>query len=314
MPDLNGYAFNVHSQYGEDGILQEIFHRLGVERGIAVEFGAWDGVRWANTKLLADQGWRCLLIEPHPKRFDVLEDYAKLNGHVAAKGFVRDAPGERLSDYLSSAHFPDEVDLISVDIDGEDLSAMSTIGRFSAKCIVIEYNRTIPVDFVYSNSPGENVGNSASAAIRVLSELSMSPVAQTQSNLIFLKDELIISGGFQTIEPLTMLAMFVGFNGQLKLGYQATTSEEVQSRRLTYFAPANMVQWPWTLGLVSQPVPRLWRHWPRNQIPLAAWLGIKALLVHPSSMKTLYAGFKTLRTWKARDQELDPRRHRDDLT
>ena len=38
------YYGNIHSQIGQDGILQEIFRKLGLRKGFFCEFGAWDGV------------------------------------------------------------------------------------------------------------------------------------------------------------------------------------------------------------------------------------------------------------------------------
>ena len=54
---LLDHAHDVHSQFGEDGVLAELLRRLGIERGWCCEFGAYDGVHLSNTRLLLEQGW-----------------------------------------------------------------------------------------------------------------------------------------------------------------------------------------------------------------------------------------------------------------
>jgi hypothetical protein len=52
MELLNSFAEDIHSQYGEDGILREALKRLsskGNSDKWCVEFGAWDGVKLSNT-------------------------------------------------------------------------------------------------------------------------------------------------------------------------------------------------------------------------------------------------------------------------
>jgi hypothetical protein len=48
VSNFNSFGRNVNSQYGEDGITEEILSRLNGSAdfgdGYCVEFGAWDGV------------------------------------------------------------------------------------------------------------------------------------------------------------------------------------------------------------------------------------------------------------------------------
>jgi len=74
MTDLSAFAANVHSQYGEDGILSEIYRRLGVTAGFFVEFGAWDGMHLSNSYALVEAGWSGCYIEGDPDRFRTLCD------------------------------------------------------------------------------------------------------------------------------------------------------------------------------------------------------------------------------------------------
>lgn len=51
---LKSFARNEYSQYGEDGIIEEIFRRIGPNElnNFCCEFGAWDGVHLSNTASL----------------------------------------------------------------------------------------------------------------------------------------------------------------------------------------------------------------------------------------------------------------------
>ena len=56
------YGFKVYSQNDEDGIIQEIFKRIGPTSRSFIEFGVQTGVECNTAKLLLE-GWRGLWIE-----------------------------------------------------------------------------------------------------------------------------------------------------------------------------------------------------------------------------------------------------------
>src|SRR5262247_2953426 len=56
------YGFKLYSQNDEDGIIQEIFRRIGVNNRTFVEFGVESGLENNTLKLLLE-GWRGLWLE-----------------------------------------------------------------------------------------------------------------------------------------------------------------------------------------------------------------------------------------------------------
>src|SRR5215470_13458830 len=56
------YGFKLYSQNDEDGILQEIFRRIGTGNRTFVEFGVETGIECNTVKLLVE-GWRGLWID-----------------------------------------------------------------------------------------------------------------------------------------------------------------------------------------------------------------------------------------------------------
>ena len=56
------YGWKGQSQFDEDGILEEIFNRIGTTSKRALEIGAGDGLE-NNTIYLLQQGWECCWVE-----------------------------------------------------------------------------------------------------------------------------------------------------------------------------------------------------------------------------------------------------------
>ena len=90
------YKKNIFSQYGEDGIIEEIFKRLGnVSDKRCCEFGAWNGKFLSNTcNLITNHNYEAILIEADKKRFDELninfpdKKIIKINENVLTPFFL----------------------------------------------------------------------------------------------------------------------------------------------------------------------------------------------------------------------------------
>ena len=62
---LTDYSKNTYSQFGEDGIIEQIFAIIGTQSKTVIEFGAADGFSCSNTANLwsKDLSWFGVLIE-----------------------------------------------------------------------------------------------------------------------------------------------------------------------------------------------------------------------------------------------------------
>ena len=140
---LERYGFKVYSQYDEDGIIQEIFNRIGLGARTFVELGVENGLENNTLKLLLE-GWSGLWIEGsenfvsriNAKFRDVVSD-GRLR--VAAAFIDRDNINS-----LIEACFRGEIDLLSIDIDGNDIHIFDSIEVVSPRVIIIEYNGKFP--------------------------------------------------------------------------------------------------------------------------------------------------------------------------
>jgi hypothetical protein len=76
---LNRFEYQVYSQNGEDGIIAEIFKRIGTTNRVFVEFGVGDGLQ-NNTAYLLLKNWIGFWIEANPKFVKhINEKYSKCN-------------------------------------------------------------------------------------------------------------------------------------------------------------------------------------------------------------------------------------------
>lgn len=65
MKKLYEYHRDVYSQNGEDGIIEHIFEKLGINGGVLLEIGAWDGFYLSNTANIwsKNKNFKSVLIE-----------------------------------------------------------------------------------------------------------------------------------------------------------------------------------------------------------------------------------------------------------
>jgi hypothetical protein len=80
---------NIYSQFGEDGILEEIINRLPKESlsHTAVEFGAWDGIHLSNIRnLILNQEFNGIFIEANKKN---TWNYAKIIPRITTSKLMR---------------------------------------------------------------------------------------------------------------------------------------------------------------------------------------------------------------------------------
>lgn len=134
------YAADVYSQRGDDGIIREIFRRLEIDHGFFIEFGAWDGIHLSNTRLLFESGWGGMLIEGDATRAkQLVECYADYPDVLCVHGWVHpvSGPGRKSLDDFCDEHNVQEIDFLSIDIDGLDLNIFENLRR-RPKVVTIE--------------------------------------------------------------------------------------------------------------------------------------------------------------------------------
>ena len=135
---LSAAELCVFSQNGEDGVLAEIFSRIGVEKRFFVEFGVEDGVE-CNTRFLAEVlGWSGVYFECDPDGFEALAQ--RLSNRPDLSVAQRMMTPANINEEFAAAGVPGEFDLLSVDVDGQDYWIWEALEGYSPRVVVIEYN------------------------------------------------------------------------------------------------------------------------------------------------------------------------------
>lgn len=143
---LNRYEAQVFSQSGEDGILGEIFRRIGTANRFFVEFGTESGLE-NNTTCLLNRGWSGAWIEGDPDAARAVRGTfrALLDKGVLAFRNAK-VTAENIEGLFGELGVPETFDLMSVDIDGNDYWVWRAVRRYRPRVVVIEYNATFPPD------------------------------------------------------------------------------------------------------------------------------------------------------------------------
>jgi|GEM_PF-185527 len=195
---LEEYAKNITSQFGEDGILAEIFRRIGSGSKTCVEFGAWDGKHLSNSwKLWHEEGWQAVLIEGDIERCAELK--ASLSGKElvqVVQAFVQPEGPSSLDSILTKAGLPMGFDLLSVDVDGDEFHIWAGLKRHEARVVIVEFNPTIPPEIDLVQIQGAYFGASASSLVALAHRKGYKLAACTQTNCIFVRDRDFDAVGF----------------------------------------------------------------------------------------------------------------------
>ena len=197
---LEPHGFKVYSQNDEDGIIAEIFRRIGSPGRTFVEFGVEDGLE-NNTLYLLLQGWRGLWIDGNEgfvkkirSRFDEVIQSDRLS--VTHSFITRDNINSTIGHFAKG-----EIDLLSIDIDGNDYHIWEAVEVVRPRVVVIEYNSKFPPpisiapayvpDRVWQGD--DYMGASLEAIVRLGKRKGYSLVGcnVTGANAFFVRDDLV---------------------------------------------------------------------------------------------------------------------------
>jgi hypothetical protein len=157
LPDFADVEFRCHSQNGEDGILLYLFSLVGTTNRRVVEICAGDGFECNAANLIINHGWRGLLIDGDSDNITRGRDfYATCRTTWPSPPLLVDAwvTTDNVNRLLVDNRYAGPIDLLSLDLDGNDYWIWKAIDTISPRVVVLEFNAawghersvTIPYD------------------------------------------------------------------------------------------------------------------------------------------------------------------------
>jgi hypothetical protein len=156
LESIKGFSdveFSVFSQFGDDGIIQWLIHRLPAISQTFVEFGVGD-YQEANTRfLLMNDNWSGLVMDSSSQYVKAIRrDPVSLIHDLQSKCTIVTA--ENIDQLLLDHGFKGDIGILHIDIDGNDYWVWRAITAVRPEIAIMEYNSvfgperaiTIPYD------------------------------------------------------------------------------------------------------------------------------------------------------------------------
>jgi hypothetical protein len=193
MRGLLNFRKNVFSQFGEDGIIEEILKRTDlIKKEIqCCEFGAWDGMHLSNTfNLVKNFSAKAVYIEGDPNKFlDLMKTSKQYPNITPIKKFVGLGKEELLDNILKKTFLKKDFEILSIDIDGYDLDIWDTFIHYQPKIVIIEINSSLLPGILWRHNE-QMSGNSFTSTILVGEKKKYTPICHT-GNIFFIRNDLL---------------------------------------------------------------------------------------------------------------------------
>jgi hypothetical protein len=209
--DHKDWEFKVHSQWGEDGIIQFLLQNVEIENKIFVEFGV-ENYTEANTLfLLQNNYWSGFVIDGSLENINEIKSQNIYWRHnlTAISSFITK---ENINDIFKENNIKGDIGILSVDIDGNDYWVWEKIQNVYPAIVIAEYNSlfgsnlkvTVPYknDFVRGGkNPVSYYGASISALTYLANKKGYQLVASNKAgnNIFYVRNDLM--GKLKVLTP-----------------------------------------------------------------------------------------------------------------
>jgi hypothetical protein len=140
--NIKKFGIKIYSQNDEDGIILYILKYIGIKTKKFIEIGVENGTECNTTNLLKNFNWRGVQIEGDK----ILYNDAKIQLKKILKKKIKNL--KLLNIFITKKNINKilkkncgkEVDLLSIDIDGNDFWVWKSINYIKPRLVIIEYN------------------------------------------------------------------------------------------------------------------------------------------------------------------------------
>jgi len=182
---------NYYSQNGEDGIILELIKRLDLNKLEVCEFGAWNGVHLSNTfNLIKNYNAKAVLIEGDEEKFKDLIKTSKSYKNITPIQAYINIKENSLDKILSNTFLKKDFDILSIDIDSNDLEIWESLNNYSPKIVIIEIQSNILPGIIERYNYENKTFNSFTSTIKSGINKGYTAVAHT-GNLLFVRNDYL---------------------------------------------------------------------------------------------------------------------------
>lgn len=177
--NLRDAEFRVSSQWGDDGIIQFLVHTLNIERGRFIEFGVADYRESTTRFLLQNNNWSGLVMDGTTTNIESIRknDLYWRHDLTAVQAFVTT---ENVNTLFRENGFAGDVELLHIDVDGNEYWIWRAIDCINPVIAILEYNSlfgdqraiTVPYDPAFERMKAHHSGLFAGASLTALCDLA----------------------------------------------------------------------------------------------------------------------------------------------
>ena len=218
-PALRDTGYRVFSQFEEDGKLLFIFAAIGIPRGTFIDIGSGDGINSNCANLALNFGWSGLFIDGRADNIERGEKFYQQHPDtwLDPPRFIHAmVTRENINDVIRQASLGNQIDLMSIDIDGNDYWVWDAIECVTPSVVIVETHiefgtRSIVVpydkDYVYPGKHPDYHGASPVAMAKLANKKGYRLVGSNEYgfNTIYIRRGLV-EDALPEVSPETVLA------------------------------------------------------------------------------------------------------------
>ncbi len=140
--DFRKVGFKVYSQWDEDGIIQYLISKIPIQNKIFIEFGV-ENYEESNTRfLLVNDHWQGMVLDACESDIRYIQS-DKIHWQFDLQAKCTWITRENIDSLLLDSGFPEDVGLLSIDINGNEYWIWESIQSLKPSIVIAEYNSVL---------------------------------------------------------------------------------------------------------------------------------------------------------------------------